>query len=263
MATYVLVHGSFWGSWVWTDLVRLLRAAGHDAYAPSLTGLGERVHLASPEITLDTHIQDVCNTLIYEELQDVVLAGWSGGGLVITGVAERLPERITHLVFVDAALPMDGESLCSMMGSDFTEWLLDQARATGDGWRFGRAPDRAFLSGLSVRERSWCERSVPQPLQTMLQPLAIRNSAAVAIARTYIRCTDRQWPSDIFWDAAIVMLERCAAVARESGWAYHDLHTQHHAMLTEPQALADILLDHQFEGTLGQRVSPDVVSPHF
>ena len=102
MATYVLVHGSFWGSWCWKDVVRLLRAAGHDAYAPSLTGIGERIHLASPEITLDTHILDVCGTLTYEELRDVVLVGWSYGGMVITGVAERMPGRIAHLVFLDA-----------------------------------------------------------------------------------------------------------------------------------------------------------------
>src|SRR5690349_17023462 len=81
MATYVLVHGSFWGSWCWNQVARLLRAAGHDTYAPSLTGIGERVHLASPAITLDTHVLDVCGSLKYEELQDVVLVGWSYGGM--------------------------------------------------------------------------------------------------------------------------------------------------------------------------------------
>src|SRR5436190_606709 len=116
MATYVLVHGSFVGSWCWKDVAQLLRTAGHDAYAPSLTGIGERIHLASPETTLDTHIMDVCGTLVYEELRDAVLVGWSYGGMVITGVAERMPERIARLVFLDAIVPGDGESMSSMAG---------------------------------------------------------------------------------------------------------------------------------------------------
>jgi pimeloyl-ACP methyl ester carboxylesterase len=158
MATYVLVHGGFVGSWCWKDVVRLLRTAGHDAYAPSLTGIGERVHLASPEITLDTHILDVCNTLTYEELRDVVLVGWSYAGMVITGVAERMPERIAHLVFLDAAAPADGESLSSMMGPDWTEFVLEQARTTGDGWRFGFDPP-APTGGASSWHRNLCRRS--------------------------------------------------------------------------------------------------------
>jgi pimeloyl-ACP methyl ester carboxylesterase len=179
MATYVLVHGSFWGSRAWTDLARLLRAAGHDVYAPSLTGLGERVHLASPEITLDTHILDVSGTLTYEELQDVVLVGHSYAGMVLTGVAERMPERIAHLVFLDAGIPRDGESLSSMMGPDWTELVLQLARTQGDGWRFGSR--RADMGSLSPQEQSWYGRATPQPIQTWLQPLAVRNPAAALI----------------------------------------------------------------------------------
>jgi pimeloyl-ACP methyl ester carboxylesterase len=241
MATYVLVHGSFWGSWAWTDLARLLRATGHDVYAPSLTGLGERVHLASPEITLDTHVLDVSGTLTYEELQEVVLVGHSYGGMVLTGVAERLPERIAHLVFLDASVPSDGESLSSMMGPEWTELVLEVARTQGDGWRFGSR--RADMGDLSPQEQSWYGRATPQPIQTWLQPLAVRNPAAAAIPRTYILCSDRQWPSGVFFDASAAMLARCAAAARAAGWGYHELHTVHHAMLSAPQALADILLD--------------------
>ena len=166
MVTYVLVHGGFVGSWCWKEVARRLRAAGHDAYTPSLTGLGERVQLASPTITLDTHILDVSGTVTYEELRDVVLVGWSYGGLVITGVAERMPERIAHLVFLDAAVPGDGESLCSMMGAAATTAILDWARTEGDGWRYGSGGDpNAPQPGDPARGRR-----APQPLQTLLQP---------------------------------------------------------------------------------------------
>ena len=238
MATYVLVHGSFVGSWCWTDVARLLRAAGHDAYAPSLTGIGERVHLASPEITLDTHILDVCGTLIYDDLRDVVLVGWSHGGMVITGVAERMPERIAHLVFLDAIVPRDGESMSSMAGPDWTAAVVEQARTAGDGWRYGVLGDpNAPQPGDFTRGRF-----TPQPLQTFLQPLTVRNRAAAAIPRTYIRCTDRQWPSDAFRDGVATMLERCAAAARNAGWGYHDLPTNHAPMVSAPHAVVDLLL---------------------
>ena len=220
-------------------MARVLRAAGHDAYAPCLTGIGERVHLASPEITLDTHIQDVCGTLTYEELRDVVLVGWSYGGMVITGVAERMPERIAHLVFLDAWVPRDGESCSTMAGPDWTEAVLDRARIEGDGWRYGTAGDpHAPQPGDPSRGRA-----VPQPLQTFLQPLAVRNPTAAAIPRTYIRCTNRQWLSTVFLDTTQATLERCATAAREAGWGYYDLPTNHGGnMLVEPHILADLFL---------------------
>jgi pimeloyl-ACP methyl ester carboxylesterase len=239
MVTYVLVHGSSWGSWCWKEVARRLRATGHDAYTPSLTGLGERVHLASPTITLDTHILDVSNTLIYEELQDVVLVGLSYGGMVITGLAERLPERIAHLVFLDAPVPGDGESVCSLMGPAATITALDRARTEGDGWRFGGDGDpTAPQPGDPTRGRA-----TRNPLQTWLQPLTVRNPAAAAIPRTYIRCTDRQWVSNPWLDSMAAMLERSAAMARTAGWGYHDLPTGHDAaILSAPQLLADLLL---------------------
>ena len=239
MVTYVLVHGGFWGSWCWSEVARLLRAAGHDAYAPSLTGLGERTHLASPAITLDTHILDVSGTLLYEELRDVVLVGWSYGGMVITGVAERLPERIAHLVFLDAFVPTDGESHCSMSGPAATTAILDWARTEGDGWRYGSGGDpKAAQPGDPAHGRS-----SPQPLQTLLEPLTVRNPVAAAIPRTYIHCTDRQWPSDTVFDAWAATLDRCAAAARDAGWGYHDLPTSHGgAMNTDPHILANLLL---------------------
>ena len=111
MATFVLVHGGWAGGWQWREVASLLRAAGHDVFTPTLTGLGERVHLASPDVGLDTHIQDILMVLEYEELRDVILVGYSYSGMVITGVAERAPERLAHLVYLDAYVPRELTSL--------------------------------------------------------------------------------------------------------------------------------------------------------
>src|SRR3712207_5745958 len=111
MTTYVLVHGAWHGGWCWKKVVPLLRTAGHEVYTPTLTGLGERAHLLSPTITLDTHILDVVNVLEYEELLDVVLVGHSYAGAVISGVADRAPTQVAQLVYLDAFVPRDGEAL--------------------------------------------------------------------------------------------------------------------------------------------------------
>src|SRR5688572_12471656 len=111
MATFVLVHGGWDGGWAWRSVAKDLQAAGHEVFTPTLTGSGERVHLASPEIGLDTHIQDIVNVLRFENLSDVLLVGHSYGGMVITGVAEQMPERIDQLIYLDAFAPRDGESL--------------------------------------------------------------------------------------------------------------------------------------------------------
>src|SRR3954465_400706 len=110
MATLVLVPGSWAGGWIWKKVTPLLRGAGHAVYTPTLTGLGERVHLARPGITLETHITDVVNLLAFEDLRDVILIGWSYGGMVITGVADQVPERLAQLIYFDATVPHDGQS---------------------------------------------------------------------------------------------------------------------------------------------------------
>ena len=116
MTIFVLVHGTTAGGWVWKDIAQPLRDAGHDVYTPTLTGLGERVHLATREVGLDTHITDIVNVLRFEELRDVVLVGHSYAGMVITGVADREPARIRELVYFDALVPEDGESAVDVTG---------------------------------------------------------------------------------------------------------------------------------------------------
>ena len=138
MATFVLVHGAFVGGWCWRWVAPYLRAAGHEVHAPTLTGLGERVHLASPQIDLDTHLQDVVNLLHYEDLTGVILVGWSYGGMVVAGVADRVPERIAHVVYFDSDVPRDGDTSVPPGQHAAREEL---ARAHGDGWRVPPAVD--------------------------------------------------------------------------------------------------------------------------
>ena len=126
MRTYVLVHGAWGGSHSWKDFAPLLWRAGHQVFTPSLTGLGERTHLAGPNVNLTTHITDVVNCIEYNDLRDIVLVGHSYGGMVVTGVQELLHDRITHMVYEDAFLPRDGESCWSAQ--------MVQANLAEDGW---------------------------------------------------------------------------------------------------------------------------------
>lgn len=135
MATFVLVHGSFGGGWVWAAVAARLRAAGHAVFAPTLTGLGERIHLAHPGVDLATHVADVANVLAYEDLAGVVLVGWSYGGMAATGAADRAPARVARLVYVDAAAPEDGQCVFDIAGPEAREMLEAAAEREGDGWR--------------------------------------------------------------------------------------------------------------------------------
>ena len=135
MTTYVLVHGAYHGGWCWKHVANSLRNAGHEVYTPTLTGLGERAHLINPEIGLDTHVQDILGLLEYEDLHDAVLVGHSYGGMVITGVAEKCPERLAQLVFLDAFIPANGQSLIELFPPEMAGRLRAQTRLDGDGYR--------------------------------------------------------------------------------------------------------------------------------
>ena len=135
--TFVLVHGYWDGGWAWSQMAPLLRMAGHDVYTPTLTGSGERVHLRHPDVTLDTHVQDIVNMLRYEDLRRVILVGWSYGGMVITGVAEHVPERLAHLVYLDAFVPQDGQSAADLIGPEAMVAMEETARARPGRWVAG------------------------------------------------------------------------------------------------------------------------------
>src|SRR5438874_4002154 len=134
--TFVLVHGAWHGGWCWIKVTRLLTDAAHVVYTPTLTGLGERGHLARPEIDLEAHIQDIVAVLEAEELRNVVLVGHSYAGMVITGVAGRVPNRIASLVYLDAFVPESGRSLLSYQAPERAEAIRSSAEGEGEGWRF-------------------------------------------------------------------------------------------------------------------------------
>jgi pimeloyl-ACP methyl ester carboxylesterase len=203
--TWVIVHGAWGCGCHWSDVDELLTAAGHRVYRPSLTGLGDRVHLASPGIDLDTHIQDIVNLLIFERLENVILVGHSYGGMVITGVADRVPERIGRLVYVDAFLPEHGESAMDLAGS-----LAPQLDAmTQDG----------FMVPPWVEAGRLPPHDVPHPRRTFDQPIALTNEAATRIAATYILTLDPGATTDRF--------SPFADRARARGWDVHEMVADH------------------------------------
>lgn len=225
MATFVIVHGAWGGGWTWQYVARRLRSAGHEVFTPTLTGMGERIHLATPDVDLATHVLDVVNVLEAEDLHDVVLAGHSYGGMPITGVAERVPERLSHLVYLDAFVPRDGESLLDLLGPRAHAETERAWQNSDDGWR-------VLWPGDTTTPRPWPPATphfVPQPWKTFSRPLAVRNPAAAALPRTYVRCTaDKGQGDDAF--------ERSWARAQEGGWRLRELDGGHDAVKAEAGA---------------------------
>jgi pimeloyl-ACP methyl ester carboxylesterase len=238
MITYVLVHGAWHGGWCWKKVTPLLRASGYAVFTPTLTGLGERSHLLSPDVSLHTHIQDVVAVLEYEDLREVVLVGHSYGGMVITGVAERVPERLSQLVYLDAFVPEHGQSLFDIHFPEERARFQDLARTQGDGWRIPRSDLGRDLAQWGVTEPddvAWMRPRIgAQPLRAFTQSVQRQNPAAQALPRAYIRCT--QGPSPTFAATA-------ARVRADQRWHYRELPTRHDAMVTMPQQLAVSLLE--------------------
>ncbi len=223
--TYVFVHGAWGGGWAFKPVESLLREQGHAVYRPTLTGLGERVHLAHPDVDLNTHIDDITNVILFEQLRDVILVGHSYGGMVVAGVAERIPELIGHIVLIDAILPLDGESASSAMG----DFVGDYQEAAGD-----RA-DADYLVPLWVEEGDQLPHDVPQPLRTLIQPLFIGNPDAEAIPGTYILTVQ---PQEQEPDAFAPF----AARAAERGWTVLEMAADHNPQWSHTAELAELLL---------------------
>ena len=238
MANYVLVHGGWFGAWCWYKVVPLLQAAGHSVYTPTLTGVGEQAALLTPEIGLDTHIQDVVNLIETKDLQQVILVGHSYSGMVITGVADRVPDRIAHLVYLDAVVPRDGQSLADTAPFVGT-FLRREANKNGDGWRVN--PPRGGTFGITKEPDLSLVRSkvTPQSLKTFFQPVHITHPDAVAaIPHTFIECTRR---GVIVWLMRRIFMG--SSPLSEPDWNRRKLASDHIAMILEPQAVADLLLE--------------------
>lgn len=232
MTTFVLVHGGWHGGWCWKYVTPLLRAAGHAVYTPTLTGVGERAHLARPDTGLETHIQDVIGVLTYEDLHDIVLVGHSLGGPVITGVADRVSERIAHLVYLDSSVPRDGQADVDCYPLEFG------ARAWIEGMQSeGKHTVPPFVEehpfGITNAEDiGWVNaKFTAHPIKAFLDPLQLQHGDPHLNARTFILCTmaDPAWTS----------VERART---EPGRRVIELASGHDAMVIAPQALVDVLL---------------------
>lgn len=228
MAVFLLVPGAWLGGWCWRDVAYQLEEDGHSVIAATLTGLGERAHLLSPQVGLRTHVADIIGVLHYRDLKDVVLVGHSYGGMVITAVAEQAAGRIRRLVYLDGSVPRDGQSNCDVVGPEMARQLRGLAEATGEGWR---VPPASYVTeGLPADRRAWVEqRLTAHSLRCFEEAVHLGSKPADALARAFIRTTR----SDLY--------DRLFAQAREAGWQCRDLAGGHYAMLTEPRALASAL----------------------
>lgn len=228
LATYVLVHGSWCGGWHWQRVMPRLRAAGHDVYSPTMTGLGERSHLANPNIGLDLHIKDIVNVLVFEDLASVILVGHSWGGMVITGVAEQLPDRIARLVYLDAFVPDDGQSVFDLNPGQADHWEAQEI----DG--LVPIPDPSLWNITDPADVAWLTRRfTPMPIKTHRDRIRIPRNHAALLPRTFIYCAGGNPRSGI---------AKAAQRARAELWDYHELPTTHLPTVTMPDRLADILL---------------------
>ena len=239
---FVLVHPAWHGAWCWKKVVPLLRQKGHVVFTPTLTGLGERSHLARPEVGLDLHITDVVNVLKYEGLHDAVLVGHSSSGVVITGVADRSPEQIGLLVYLDAFVPEHGQSVFDMVAPERREAMETLVKTEGSGWllpRFAPPPWETIVRKLwGVTDdddvRWMLERLTPTPVKHFRDPVHLTNQAAQKLPRAYIRC--RQYPSPRF--------DQHAETAQRSAlWRYRELTAPHHPAVTMPDKVTDLLLE--------------------
>jgi pimeloyl-ACP methyl ester carboxylesterase len=245
----VLVPGACLGGWAWQDVARDLRARGHDVYPVTLTGLGERVHLASPSVDLETHINDVVNLLDYEDLDEVVLVGHSYAGIVITGVEDRSARRLHGCVYLDTSPVPGGMAIYDLQPPQMREQQRRDVDERGEGW-WWPVPNRATLapgtygsiSGLSEAHlRAIEERGTPQPYATFTTPLRLANGGAARAERhAAIFCTANGMTVELARRLIADGDPRAAAFA-DGDWELHELATGHWPMFSTPQALAELL----------------------
>lgn len=242
MAVFVLVHPGWFGGWCWKKLIPLLEEHGHRVYTPTLTGLGERSHLAHPGLVMQTHVDDVVNVLSYEDLREVTLLGTSSSGAVITGVADRVPERISRLVYVDGFIPETGQALWDLIPPARRAQMETLVETEGFGWllpRFAVQPWEQFLrQAWQVDDEAdlrWLlARLRPTPLGHFTSPVRLQNSTAEQPPGTYIRC--RRWPNPAF--------DRYAQTAsQDPRWRLLELDSNHLPYITHPHKLTLMLLD--------------------
>lgn len=230
MTVFVVAHGAWSSAWAWKKMHPLPAARGHQLVIPTLTGLGQRSHLAYPGIDLDVYIADVTAALFYNDLRDVCLVGHSYGGMVATGVADRARDRIARLIYIDAFVPRGGESAFDVMPESTRRQRQSGAAESEGGWRIPPGP---MPADTSPEDRAWCApRRVPQPIKTFEQKLVFQRGE-LTLPRHYVYCT-RHTPEDRFRP----FYERAKV---EAGWTADEIDASHNPHITAPEALASLL----------------------
>lgn len=242
MADFLLVHGAWHGGWCWRDVVQALAGAGHRAHAVTLTGVGERSHLMSPAITLETHIADVRNAIEAEELQEIVLAVHSYAGMIGTAIADRLPGRLRHLVYVDAVVPEPGESWSSTHSAATREARMTAARSSPD---FSFPPPDPAVYGLEGANAQWLQRrQTPHPGHTYEAALDFDPPRVAAVPRTFVSCIRPALATIDPIRTRVVDAGFWGGAWQGGGGArVIELPTGHDPMVSAPAELTRILLD--------------------
>jgi pimeloyl-ACP methyl ester carboxylesterase len=229
MTDFVLVHGAWHGSWSWSRVRDLLATQGHRVFTPTLTGLGERSHLLSRDVGLDTHIADVTSLMRWEELGDVVLVGHSYGGIVVRHVADQMPDRVRALVYLDAFVPENGKALCDYV-PDGGQSFRDQAATHGDRWKVPPIPAAAFA--VNPADAAWVDRQCTMhPLSTFETPARLSGACDQIENIGYIAGTGFDGPFGQFYTSA-----------GERGWWREQLPCGHEVLLDMPNELTAQLL---------------------
>jgi pimeloyl-ACP methyl ester carboxylesterase len=233
--TYVLVHGAWHGGWCWRAVVDVLSANGHRVFTPTQTGLGERRHLLSREITLDTFVDDLTNLIETEELQNIILVGHSFGGLAVSGVVDRMPDRIGHLVYLDSFVLEGGQSPFGVLTPDVVAARRKLVAEQGLGIAIPPPPVTAFGIPEDHPHAAWVRRHLtPHPVGTYESPLVLAYSIGNNRPRTYIHCTNPVYSP---------LESSRQLVRRQQGWGWVEIATAHDAMVTAPNVLSEMLLE--------------------
>jgi pimeloyl-ACP methyl ester carboxylesterase len=229
--TYLLVHGAWHGGWCWSKVALILRGRGHTVLTPTQTGLGERSHLLSKSIDLDVFVTDIANVVRYENLNDVVLVGHSFGGNSISGVADIMRDRLRQLIYLDAVILENGQSVFSQLPKDVVEARTKAAQETSGGLSIPAPPPAAFGITDAAQTQFVQSRFTPHPFNTFVSPLKLANKVGNDLPTTYIICADPIYKP----------LEASRNWVKAAGWKTIEIQCGHDAMVIAPDRLADLL----------------------
>lgn len=236
MKNFVLIHGACHGGWCWTKVAEQLRSHDFTVYTPTLTGMGERVHLLNESVTIQTHIDDIVNVLRYEDLSDVILVGHSYAGLIIPAVNEAVPEKISQLIFLDSYIPAHGKTGFEILEKEYQDSWQYVAQVSGNGWRMPAGEDSLDIWGVKEPEiRKFLLFKITDFSINFLRTPIFFTKHFENVKKSYIRCTQPCYVNDLmlpFYHQA-----------KNQGWPIYKIDTGHEPMLTTPTELTKILLE--------------------